>query len=613
MGKKSFQEKSKWIPLAFGGVQVNCCKFTKCRSFGVTPEDIHKLVDLNNHNQNTEDRQPVKPSDFYTISGTGNKSSSILCKGCVEFSQSSEYSNQKYYSLKSNKGIYEELERLSEYLVEPGTKCPKADCPSNIGDEAISIKKKGKTPKGNQRYICNVCKYSFTGKPIIRKHTNSEIDIFLFKQLVSKTPLRRIADLYDMSMGKLYRRIDFIHKQCLAFVGERERRLPKKQYERMYLCTDRQVHISNWTNRKEKQNCEFYAIGTADLTSSYVLAYNFNYDASIQPDEAERMAAEVDDISKLKHHREFARIWLRSDFEETKRAKGSKFAAKGGSLQEDLENQAAFNQQFDTEESAEMFNRTHQVPVQGVEIHNEYTMAAHFFLIKKLLMGVEKTRFFMDQDSGMRNWYIAAFKEEISENSSDGFTVTMKKEMTVDEKKKIARDRKKQIGIFAGRSYQTMSAVEVDEVIRRMIISSMENPTIPRNDYALWVFNPTPSMNEVDKYVAACTNLDRYDKEHQANLYKKASLHAIDRFFMQIRRKVSIFERPKKTGNRNAGTWYGYQPYNPELFVKLGDIFRVFYNYCLPDEKNKQTPAMKLGLAKGTVKVEKILYYDKYK
>lgn len=159
------------------------------------------------------------------ISGTGNKSSSILCKGCVEFSQSSEYTNQKYYSLKSNKGIDEELERLSEYLVEPGTKCPKADCPSRMGDEAVSIKKKGKTPKGNQRYICNVCKYSFTGKPIIREHTNSEIDIFLFKQLVSKTPLRRIADLYDISMGKLYRRIDFIHKQCLAFVGERETKL----------------------------------------------------------------------------------------------------------------------------------------------------------------------------------------------------------------------------------------------------------------------------------------------------------------------------------------------------------------------------------------------------
>ena len=300
------------------------------------------------------------------------------------------------------------------------------------------------------------------------------------------------------------------------------------------------------------------------------------------------MAAEVDDISKLKHHRKYARIWLRSDFEDIKRAKGSKFAARGGLLREDLENQAAFNQQFDTDESAEMFNRTHQVPVQGVEIHNEYTMAAHFYLVKKMLSGVQTTRFFMDQDSGMRNWYIAAFKDEISNGCSDGFTVTMKKEMTVDDKQKIARDRKKQIGLFACKSYRSMSALEVDAIIRRMIISSMANPTIPRNDYSRWVFNPTPSMNEVGKHIAACTNIDIYDTEHQANLYKKASLHAIDRFFMQIRRKVSIFERPKKTGNRNAGTWYGYQPNNPELFVKLGDIFRVFITTACRMRKTKR-------------------------
>tara|TARA_B110000211_G_scaffold235034_1_gene308779 strand:- start:21268 stop:21630 length:363 start_codon:yes stop_codon:yes gene_type:complete len=119
-------------------------------------------------------------------------------------------------------------------------------------------------------------------------------------------------------------------------------------------------------------------------------------------------------------------------------------------------------------------------------------------------------------------------------------------------------------------------------------------------------------MNDVDKSLAACTNIDRYDADHQVNLYKKASLHAIDRFFMQIRRRVSIFERPTKSGNRNEGTWYGYQPYKPELFVKLGDIFRVYYNYCQPDNKNKTTPAMKLGLAKGPVAVERIIYFNRY-
>ena len=413
-------------------------------------------------------------------------------------------------------------------------------------------------------------------------------------------------------MGLLYRRIDYIHKQCLAFVAERERNLINKKYDRLYLCTDRQVHISNWTNRKEKQNCEFYAIGTADLESGYILAYNFNYDADIEPTELERLAAESGDMDKLKHHREFARAWVRSDFEDIKVAKGNKYPAKGASLQEDLENQVAFNQQFDPEESSELFNKTHQMPIEGVEIHNEYTMAAHFFLLKRFASGAEKTRFFMDQDAGMKNWYIAAFKEEIAEGRSDGITVTMKKELTVDEKRKIALERENLIGQFAGRSFRSMSSFEQDEAIRGMILQSMENPVRLRNDSSVWVYNPTPSMNDVDKSLAACTNIDRYDADHQVNLYKKASLHAIDRFFMQIRRRVSIFERPTKSGNRNEGTWYGYQPYKPELFVKLGDIFRVYYNYCQPDNKNKTTPAMKLGLAKGPVAVERIIYFNRY-
>jgi len=41
---------------------------------------------------------------------------------------------------------------------------------------------------------------------------------------------------------------------------------------------------------------------------------------------------------------------------------------------------------------------------------------------------------------------------------------------------------------------------------------------------------------------------------------------------------------------------------------KLLDIFRVFYNF-VEVEKNKQTPAMRLGLAKGKITIEDIIYY----
>jgi hypothetical protein len=41
---------------------------------------------------------------------------------------------------------------------------------------------------------------------------------------------------------------------------------------------------------------------------------------------------------------------------------------------------------------------------------------------------------------------------------------------------------------------------------------------------------------------------------------------------------------------------------------KLLDIFRVFYNF-VEVGRNKQTPAMRLGLVKRKITVENIIYY----
>ena len=47
----------------------------------------------------------------------------------------------------------------------------------------------------------------------------------------------------------------------------------------------------------------------------------------------------------------------------------------------------------------------------------------------------------------------------------------------------------------------------------------------------------------------------------------------------------------------------------PRIIQKLLDIYRVYYNYVAVGE-DKRTPAMRLGLAMGPVKLETILYFD---
>jgi hypothetical protein len=182
----------------------------------------------------------------------------------------------------------------------------------------------------------------------------------------------------------------------------------------------------------------------------------------------------------------------------------------------------------------------------------------------------------------------------------------------IKHKRNYADIAKRDIANFAGRQYASMSQQEIRQYVNKMIILDMQNPFLTEKTKEKWIKNPMPSIAEPSKMIHAFTPIERYDLEHQANLYRKGSLHAIDRFFMQIRRKVRMFERPIKSGTNKMRVWNGYSPYNPENYQKLADIFRVFYNYCQPYEKTKDTPAMRLGLAKGVVDIEKVIYFKKY-
>lgn len=123
-----------------------------------------------------------------------------------------------------------------------------------------------------------------------------------------------------------------------------------------------------------------------------------------------------------------------------------------------------------------------------------------------------------------------------------------------------------------------------------------------------WLIHPFPNMSEPEKAVCYLTDRGETHEDQLAWMYYKASLHSIDRFFMQVRRRLSLLERAIGTASTARRMWYGYSAYNPEMIVKLLDIFRVYYNYCLAGQ-DERTPAMRLGLTKGRASPEEMIYY----
>lgn len=84
------------------------------------------------------------------------------------------------------------------------------------------------------------------------------------------------------------------------------------------------------------------------------------------------------------------------------------------------------------------------------------------------------------------------------------------------------------------------------------------------------------------------------------------SLHGIDRFFMIVRRRQSLLERPISSASAAGRVFYGNNPYRPWVVESVLDLLRVTYNYHHRGQ-DKRTPAERLGLTTRAYSLEDIL------
>lgn len=534
--------------------------------------------------------------DTYIIQSSGdNNVPSLLCRVCGEQPR-----------IKSNAAIAEERARfLKDMAVAPEPSCPDESCSNHSVSLGKGYQSKGLTKSGSRRYRCNVCNKTFSVGKSTTGHKQPHKNRLIFSLLMNKSPFRRICEVADIGPESVYGKISFIHGQCLAFAADREKRLLNGMgIHRLYLGVDRQDHMVNWTRNADRRNVMLHAVGSADNATGYVFGMHLNYDASLDSEVVEADAVATGDYQAKAPFRRYARCWLKEDYTvAVRRIANRKKLTKHG-MQSDIEAVYDETTQRDDVEVSETQDSGRRLPTKGVQIHAEYALYGHFFYLKQLFGGVEKLRFFLDQDSGMRAACLAAFQPEIAARRADAFYVRIAKEMTIDDKRAaIALSR----AAFedARKANPGVSDTDLETLLIKERIANM---ACIGKWQDRWMSHPFPNMSEPEKAVCYLTDYKDYDENHLARLYNKASLHAIDCFFMQVRRRMSILERPIGSASSTGRTWYGYSAYNPETIVKMLGIFRVFYNYCLAGKGGK-TPAMRLGLAKGKLSLEDIIYF----
>jgi len=432
----------------------------------------------------------------------------------------------------------------------------------------------------------------------------------IYKCLVNKAPLRRICEIAEVNISTLYDKINFIHRQSLAYAAHIERALPGKAFTRLGISVDRQVYSVNWNDTNKKRNILLNCVGSADNRSGYIFGMHLNFDPTLVWADVEVDAEAGGDLLETTPaaFRKYARPWLLRDY-EVAAARGRRKSGEKKKRQPTLlESYDEAIGRDDIEVSDEP-SLLETLPKTGMQIHSEYTLYGHFYFLKQQLAGARRIRFYMEKESGIRAACHAAFAEDISSRRCDAFYVRINKDLNVHQKMQKLQEGRWELDEFRGSrpEFAEVSDNSLRALLIERRIDNGELHTIgPFKDR--WLDYPAPPINEAEKMVCHLTDVGGERQFHKAMLYLRASLHGIDRYMMLVRRRLSLLERPIDTSSNAGNRWYGYCPYRPEMIIKALDILRVYYNFVLQG-KDKKTPAMRLGLTDRPVKVEEILYF----
>lgn len=538
-------------------IQVNFRKNPRCANYGV-PSTLQKGAHRS--------KAVAAPGTEYTLAAHGKDTPSLVCRLCAEAPP-----------IKSNQGIAEELARMLSYMVPPtSVSCPALNCVNYgipVGPRSKHYYSNGKTETGSPRYKCRACGKTFSTPAVSTSrqrvpHKNKHI----FQLLMNKSPLSRICEVAGVDINNVYHRIDFVHKRCLAFAGRREQALVQAKalrgkyvdkdkqvvkfpVTRLYVAADRQSYSANRSQQKVKRKVILQAIGSADLTSEYVFGVHLNLNGQLDQAAVESSAIAHDDYAVAPPYRKHAHLWLEPDYlksvQETATRLSKRAKVASDTLSADI---AAGYQDAEARQDVEfpdMATSTDRFPKRGMQVRTEYTLYAHFFMLRQLMRGVEKVRFYLDQESGIRAACLSAFQLEVKAGNCEAFYVRINKEMMVEEKRRAVAESS---ALFQEMAHRLPDPTphEVEVLLMR---EEMERAAAIGKWSDRWLTHPMPNNSEPEKAICCLTDTGRYeeDLDHLANLYLKGSLHSIDRFFMQVRRRLSLVERPSAPQVRRVG------------------------------------------------------------
>lgn len=554
------------LPPPYRGIDINFCRNPQCGLFTVPPDPFDRRG---------RSRKNVKSNIPHgRINGTGAEKA-YICGACGQQSV-----------LKNNRAIVQEYARLRKVYTAAAPKdaCQNADC-CNHGKAREAhpdlYRKSGKTANGTQRWKCRACLKSYSVGSSIRRQKRSHTNRDILWLLTNGTPISKICDFTEMSARDVYAKIDFIYDQVIDFTPRREKMFEGVDWKAVgrRFATDSQTLHLNWPNKRTRAQIAAQHLCTAHANSGYIMAAHLALDPHVDLPDIEAEMTAVGDFALPRAFREQARVWSKSEFKE---------------YIDKITQQVAIHPLEAPEVDLGL-----QLPHRGALVRQDILQAAHAFYLRRCLgKGDERFVFVLDGDSGLALSFISAFAPRIKEGKADVAVVEFDKHKSNDQRNMIVNDGKTALELATGigrsqwKALPVEDAIEItDQVIAQMLVGhSLGDPFE-------WPFH---TKAEPDRKVRILTDRPAMDPDRRARLMRLATLRSVDQYFHKVRSNLRFAARPGHTPSANGRTWDRHYLYNPETMAKIIEIYRFVHNW-MGSHKTKETPAMKLGLAKGRI------------
>jgi len=504
----------------------------------------------------------------------GGTSPVIICRACGSSAR-----------LVSNLAAVEEEARYWPPLPDsrgcPDPACENAKCPVNSRPE--KYQRFGLTSSGAQRYRCMACSrtFSINQNPLRRLRQPRKTEEVL-RLLVNKVPMRRLCEVAGVTAPVLYQRIGLLYGQLRSFArAEEERFLGEVQFERLRVAVDRQDHPLAWGSSIDRQTFTLKSTVTADTDTGYILAQHVNYDPAENAMQRELEARALGDPEIPAAFRRYARLWLPHEAEERRKealAQSEDRARTAGAESIGLAGRGAF-------------------------VHESYTLLAHFLFLRRWFERATNVHLSLDQENAIDRVCLLTFADRVRNGSLDAFYVRMDKGLTVAKRRgEMARTE-----VLLAEQRTLHPGLTDGQLLRRLLATNYAAVCQRQTDpLKRWVPHPYSTMQEPRREVLCLTNDGHRTDETIVRGLGLATLRSIDRYFMQVRRKLSVLERPIRSSATAWRTWYGYNAYSPRVVMQLLEIFRVVYNFHLVG-KDKRTPAERMGITKRRITLAELI------